>query len=97
LHVTGVQTCALPISEVSLDRPSECTTGPLLPGRYICLSVADTGMGIPGDGLERVFEPFFTTKPAGKGTGLGLSTVLGIVQRAGEIGRASWRERVYSA
>ena len=46
-------------------------------------SVADTGIGIPPEILDRVFEPFFTTKEVGKGTGLGLSTVLGIVKSHG--------------
>ena len=43
-------------------------------------TVADTGVGIPRENLEKVFDPFFTTKPEGKGTGLGLSTAYGIVQ-----------------
>lgn len=50
------------------------------PGPYVCLSVADTGRGIPSEHLERIFDPFFTTKELGKGTGLGLSTVDGIVR-----------------
>ncbi len=53
------------------------------PGTYACLTVVDTGEGIPPEVLPRVFEPFFTTKEVGKGTGLGLSTVLGIVQQHG--------------
>lgn len=55
----------------------------LIPGRYVCLRVQDSGNGIPKDRLEQVFDPFYTTKTEGMGSGLGLSTVLGFVKQSG--------------
>ncbi len=50
------------------------------PGAYVCITVADTGSGIPDDVIDKIFEPFFSTKEEGEGTGLGLSTAYSIVK-----------------
>ncbi|GJD93140.1 response regulator [Methylobacterium iners] len=66
------------------------------PGRFVAVSLADTGHGIPEDRLSLIFEPFFTTKEVGKGTGLGLSQVFGFAKQSGgdvavesEVGRGT--------
>jgi len=57
--------------------------GDLVPGRYVSLSVIDSGCGMTAKVLAAAFEPFFTTKPIGQGTGLGLSMIYGFARQAG--------------
>jgi CheY-like chemotaxis protein len=52
-------------------------------GKFVVISVTDTGVGMPPAVAARAFEPFFTTKPTGRGTGLGLSTIYGFAQQTG--------------
>jgi PAS domain S-box-containing protein len=63
----------------------------LVPGRYVCMSVTDTGDGMDEATLDRAMEPFFTTKGVGKGTGLGLSMIHGMAEQLG--GRLTLKSR----
>ncbi|MDT8342766.1 MAG: ATP-binding protein, partial [Longimicrobiales bacterium] len=66
-----------------LEVEERTSRGSIPPGEYVELSVADTGVGMPPDVLERLFDPFFTTKGGGESSGLGLATVYGTVRQAG--------------
>lgn len=67
------------LREIESGRGEELRYHKLTPGRYIVLTVKDTGKGIPAEMLERIFDPFFTTRDVGEGSGMGLAVLHGII------------------
>jgi len=81
MSATGTLRVALEAADLSAERA--LSHGTLGPGRYVRLTIQDSGSGMAQATLARIFEPFFTTKEIGRGTGLGLSLVYAIVTDAG--------------
>lgn len=69
------------VESVEIDEDYARTHPDASPGKFACISVKDTGVGMDRDTMGRIFEPFFTTKSPGKGTGLGLSVAYGIIRQ----------------
>ncbi|MCB2218693.1 MAG: PAS domain S-box protein [Desulfobulbaceae bacterium] len=72
----------LKATSVSLDKSLSQVHG-IAVGRYVKLSITDTGIGMDDDTRQRIFDPFFTTKEKGRGTGLGLASAFGIIKNHG--------------
>jgi PAS domain S-box-containing protein len=76
-------TVTISTENVLLDAPAAEKLGEIAPGKYVTITLRDTGGGMPPEVLSHVFEPFYTTKEVGKGSGLGLSQVYGFARQSG--------------
>ncbi len=77
MEKTGGQ-LSVSLKEIKLGK-NDVLNPDMIPGRYACLTITDTGIGMDKELTQKIFDPFFTTKEKGKGTGMGLSVVHGIV------------------
>jgi PAS domain S-box-containing protein len=73
----------LAVDNISMDAATAASIPDARPGNYVCVRVADTGVGISPEQMAKIFRPFYSTKAPGKGTGLGLSTSQGIIKNHG--------------
>ena len=79
--ITGAGEITVALDATVISQETVAHNPEAQPGSAVCLSVRDTGVGIPAELLPRIFEPFFTTKATGCGTGLGLAVVHGLIQQ----------------
>jgi signal transduction histidine kinase/ActR/RegA family two-component response regulator len=79
MHDTG-GTLSIRLTAVSVQPDHTPPVPEMLPGNYINISIADTGIGIPLEIIPRIFDPYFTTKGQGEGTGLGLAVTHGVIK-----------------
>lgn len=74
---------SISLSRYEVNGKPETETKKMKPGHYVCITIRDSGEGIPEPLLDKVFVPYFTTKETGKGTGMGLAVVHGLVKNHG--------------
>ena len=75
----GTGVIEISLREIETGKAEQLRYHDLVPGRYVVLTIKDTGRGMPPETLERIFDPFFTTREVGQGSGMGLAVLHGII------------------